>query len=285
MMERSELDDWLPYKPPRDEPEEAEDLDRAAPLRRRDKQVGQDGLDADAELALWQRWHQQDTDARAQLIAHYMPYAKAQAARLYARRPHDEFEFNEYFQFAMVGLLESIDRYQLGKGAQFKTFAMLRIHGAVLTGLGSLSDKTQQIAMHKRLAAERLASLKEDKLSTPASGSRNLLQQLSDVGVGIALGMILDGSGMLVESGETIPDNGYVELEIRQVREQLWTMVKRLTEREREVIQLHYLQQKDFNDIAGELALSKGRISQLHRQGIARLRDLISKLEKCDIAF
>ncbi|RAN48453.1 hypothetical protein RB25_11585 [Herbaspirillum rubrisubalbicans] len=217
------------------------------------------------------------------MVAHYLPYARAQAAKLFARRPHDEFEFDEYLQFAMVGLLESIDRYQLDKGAQFKTFSMLRIQGAILSGLGNLSDKAQQITMRKRLAAERTASLKEERQLS--SNPHNLLQELSDVGVGIALGMILDGSGMLYEGEGVLPDTAYVRQEMRQVREQLWSMVKRLTGREREVIQLHYLQQKDFNDIANELQLSKGRVSQLHRQAIVRLRDLISKLGKCDIAF
>lgn len=279
-----EFDEWEPYKPPLQDDDEPIVEERASSFNAFGKRTAQVAISAGDEIALWERWRQQhDRNAHAQLVNHYMSYAKAQAARLYARRPHDEFEFDEYLQFAMVGLMESIERYQLGKGAQFKTFAMLRIQGAVLNGLGHLSDKTQQIAMHRRLAAERVASLKEDKLSS--SPSHSLLQELSEVGVGIALGMILDGSGMLAETEEAMPDNVYVQVEMRQVREQLWTLVKRLTEREREVIHLHYLQQKGFNEIAEELKLTKGRISQLHRQGVARLRDLISKVEKCDIAF
>lgn len=283
-MAESTLDDWEPYKPPLQEDGEgtAEEYDEQFNLPR--KPSVKNAVNEEDELALWQRWcQQQDQDARAELVQLYMSYAKTQAARLYARRSHDEFEFDEYLQFAMVGLMESVDRYQLGRGAQFKTFAMSRIHGAIINGLGHLSDKTQQHAMRRRLAAERVASLKTDKLTT--AQNQNLLQELSEVGVGIALGMVLEGSGMLIDPEDSMPDNVYVQVEMRQVREQLWTMVKRLTDREREVVHLHYLQHKNFEEIAVELKLTKGRISQLHRQGIARLRELISKVEKCDVAF
>lgn len=72
------------------------------------------------EAVLWRHWREQgDAQARETLIRLHTPYARILAAKLYAGRYHDEVEFDDYFQFACVGLLESIDRYDPQYGATF----------------------------------------------------------------------------------------------------------------------------------------------------------------------
>jgi RNA polymerase sigma factor for flagellar operon FliA len=41
------------------------------------------------------------------------------------------------------------------------------------------------------------------------------------------------------------------------------------------VIRRHYLQQQGFEEIAAILQLTRGRVSQLHRQGLDRIRRLM----------
>jgi RNA polymerase sigma factor for flagellar operon FliA len=185
---------------------------------------------------------------------------------------HDEFQFDEYFHFAVVGMMEALERYAPDRGAQFKTFATPRINGAILNGLERLSEKQQQIGLQRRLARERLESLKEQDGQDPG---RQLLQQLGDIGVGIALGFLLEGTGMMCSGDDALPDNAYSHIELRQLRERLWQLVERLTEREKQVIRRHYLQQQGFEEIAAILQLTRGRVSQLHRQGLDRIRRLM----------
>ena len=99
------------------------------------------------ESALWKRLRDgADTGARDALLAMHMPYAKVVAASYYSRRFHDEIEFGDYLQYASVGLLEAMDRYDPARGVQFRTFAARRMHGAILNGLERLTEKQQQIA-------------------------------------------------------------------------------------------------------------------------------------------
>ncbi|GAB7541620.1 sigma-70 family RNA polymerase sigma factor [Cupriavidus sp. 8B] len=224
-----------------------------------------------------------DDAARELLSAHYLPYARAQAAKLYARRTHDGFEFDEYLQFAVVGLMESLERYSPDHGAQFKTFATPRIIGAMLNGLERLSERQQQIGLRRRLAAERTASLAAGALSE--GNAQRLLRELGDIGVGVALGILLEGTGMLVDHDEGLPDNAYSRVELRQLRLQIWRLVENLTPRERDVIRLHYQQLKPFEEIAIELQLTRGRVSQLHQQGLKRLHSLTVRGGRCDIAY
>jgi len=42
---------------------------------------------------------------------------------------------------------------------------------------------------------------------------------------------------------------------------------------ERRVLEEHYFEHRPFADIAAALRLTRGRVSQLHKRGIERLRD------------
>ena len=262
----SEADRWEPYRPP-------SPLAGAAP-----------GMAEDSEERLWQRWiDAHDEAARGALVLRYASYAKALAGKLFARRIGSEIAFDDYEQFAMVGLLQAVDAYRLGRGATFKTFATLRIRGAILSGLRHLSERQEQLAWRRRIVRERAAALAPEQFSPGASP--NLLGELLTVAAGLALGVLLEDSGMLRQESDSLPGNAYAETELRQLRLQVRPLLDRLTEREREVVRLHYMESRSFDEIATTLNLSKGRISQLHRQALARLRSMMDKAHKHDPVY
>ncbi len=231
--------------------------------------------DLAGEATLWQRWTEaRDEQARDLLARHYQDYARALAAQLYGRRSSDEFEFDEYLQFATVGMLESLDRFDPSHGAVFKTFATRRITGAVLSGLASLSERQEQIVLRRRVGEERTASLAGDRLAH--DDPEAILRELAGIGVGLALGYILDGTGMMEGGERALPDNTYSRIELKQFQERIKHVLKGLTPREQDVIRLHYFQSKSFDEVGEQLGLTKGRISQLHKQALARLRGLVA---------
>lgn len=228
------------------------------------------------ESALWKRLRDgADTGARDALLAMHMPYAKVVAASYYSRRFHDEIEFGDYLQYASVGLLEAMDRYDPARGVQFRTFAARRMHGAILNGLERLTEKQQQIAARQRLRADRMQDLKslaQDAAGTPPQQPEQLMRFVSDVGIGLALCWMLDGTAMIenTEAATAIPF--YQDHALRQARERLLRAVDALAPQERTVIRNHYLQEMPFDEIAASLRLTKGRISQIHKQALLHLR-------------
>lgn len=238
---------------------------------------------ADGESCLWRRWRlEADRAAHRALVELHAPFARGLAARSFARRVTHEVAFDDYVQLAMVGLLESIERFVPGGEAQFRTFALRRIQGAIHNGLSRWTERQQQASTRRRLEAERIASLVPEKL-TQASGEE-LLAHLGDVAVGVAVGLILEAVG-LAPGPREVHGDPYAQLELRQLREQAWRMVDRLPERERLVIELHYRHARRFDEIARKLEVTKGRISQIHRQALVRLRGLVSKADRCNVAF
>jgi RNA polymerase sigma factor FliA len=232
------------------------------------------GTIAPAELALWEQWRETRSEqAHGQLAALYGDYARIVAASYYARRFHDEIEFAEYSQFAYVGLLEAIERFDPAFGVQFRTFAARRMHGAILDGVEKLTEKQQQIAAVRRLRAQRKDSLLEEGEAAPVSRTpEQVLRFVSEIGLGLAVSWLLEGTGM-VDGGERSETmQFYQSVELRQLRERLLQLVKDLPAQQSRVISAHYLQEIPFEEIAQSMGLSKGRISQIHKQALATLR-------------
>jgi RNA polymerase sigma factor FliA len=222
--------------------------------------------------SLWVRWIESRHIAdRHALVERYTGFARMLAAKCYSGRISPELEFGDYLQFAMVGLIEAIDRYEPSGGAKFETFASLRINGSVLNGVESLSEVQRQTSVRHRVVKERAASV----ASNTSTQAVSALEKLAEIAIGLALGFALEDSGVYEGSGErALPDNAYRRLELQQLSQRLADCVRSLPEQQRVVIHRHYFQQMPFDDIAASLSLSKGRVSQVHSAALANLRDL-----------
>jgi RNA polymerase sigma factor FliA len=263
------------------------------------------GLDAE-ERSLWELARgDSGAAARDVLLERHLPYAKIVAATYYGRRHHDGVGFDDYLQLARMGLLEAFERFDPDCGAQFRTFAARRMHGAILDGLSQLTEVQSQLSARKRILSDRTNSLtgharaEDERGSDPAPPgdqrdavkarrpTGDLFQYLAQVGMGLALGFMLEESGLFDHAGDrsTGSDPCYAAVEMHQTRHLLRSIVDALPPAERRVIRLHYLQGMLFDQIAVSLQLSKGRVSQLHKQGLASLRSMMVARGSYDQSF
>lgn len=232
------------------------------------------------EQASWAAVRAGDTQARGRLIEAYLPFARIMAARLYAARVDHDIEFDDYLQYATVGLIESVDRFDPAFGTLFKTFAAHRIQGAVSNGLEQLSEKRTQVGTRRRLQAER-----RDSAAAALDDGTDLFQQLADVAVGLALGFVLEDARDDALADGDGPEQPYGALEMAQLRTRLQALVAGLPQRERLVIKYHYLNQVPFNLIADTMGITKGRVSQIHRNALDQLRKAMRAMRACDVAW
>jgi RNA polymerase sigma factor FliA len=239
-----------------------------------DKSPDAAGEQDTAETHLWCSWRSTgDESAREALLAIHLPYARVVAAMIFAQRSREDLDFDDYLQLARIGMLEAFNRYDPDKGAQFRTFAARRMRGAVLDGLAHMTERQEQLAHRRRLLSERMASV----ASPAAHQKEDIFQYLAEVGMGLAIGFMLENTGLFSagdEAATTSPDPSYRAVELQHTRQQLSN-----------VIQLHYLQGHAFEDIAGELDLTKGRISQIHKKALSSLRELLARRDTCDQSF
>ena len=257
--------------------------------------------------ALWQRFIADgNADARLQLIDAYQPFAKSMAARLYARRPDSDIEFGDYLQHAFIGLIESVDRYRPEEKASFTTFASYRIRGAVLDGVEKASERREAGAYARRVANERLRSLDSEDFGSrreeaKRGSSRNsadaskrgdandaggdAFASLVSVTTRLALAFLLEDAGMTRDAKAASADDPYAMNLMRDLAERLVEAMDELPERDRNILRCHYFGHMDFTCVAKLLGLSKGRVSQLHRRALDRLRDLLRERGRFDDFF
>ena len=229
--------------------------------------------DAQALESLWQAYvDSRAATLREQLVCAYLPFARMLSAKLYANRTHMAVEFDEYLQYARVGLMEAVDRFDPHRGFKFETFAASRINGAILNGLEAYSEVHEQVAARKRLLQARVETLKGEL--PDAANPEALFGFLAEMAIGLAVGFALDQSGMYQaeEQGPQYQDNTYAGVELRQLRLRLRSMLDGLPGKHRQVLSYHYLQQWPFDEIAEAMQLSKGRVSQLHKEALLKLR-------------
>jgi RNA polymerase sigma factor for flagellar operon FliA len=226
------------------------------------------------EQELWSAWtEQRDADAREKLIGHYLPFANMLAAKLYAGRQVDQAEFEEYRQYAIVGMIEAVDRFDMMRNASFRTYAGHRITGAVLNGIEKACEKQQQITARASLRKERLESMRDgERKASP----QDLFSGLADLALGLALGYMLEDSGMFQEQEQQYTEHFYDRHELNQLKQTIKGIVDVLPDQARNVVCYHYYQGLSFEEIARMLSLSKGRISQIHRQALKLLQEIYS---------
>jgi RNA polymerase sigma factor for flagellar operon FliA len=125
------------------------------------------------------------------------------------------------------------------------------------------------------LIQDRVRSLDGAESSPPgrAIGSvEAALSRLSEAAIGLAIGFMLEGSGMYSDGSEQSIHDGYASLAMVDLTNRLHAAVDALSPQEQAVVKGHYFHQRQFVELAEQLSLTKGRISQIHRQAVERLR-------------
>ena len=219
-----------------------------------------------------------------QCVVRFAPLVKRIAHHMMAALP-PSVEIDDIIQSGMMGLLDAARRYTETEGAQFETYAVQRIRGAMLDSLRqsdwlprSLRRSLRRIESaisrleqaHGRAPSEReLASA----LEMPLEEYQHLLQEAR----GYQLVSYEDFMGGEEESfvdrycSDGRPDPlGF--LTDRAVREELAEAIDELPDREKKVMGLYYEQELNLREIGEVLGVSESRICQLHTQAIARLR-------------
>ena len=215
---------------------------------------------------LWAQFvHGRSPELRAALVERYQPLVRVLAASVYGKRVGDYFEFDDLYQWGMVGLLQAIDRFQPDFGNKFETYAEHRIRGEIMSQLSKTSEFACQLSARKQALKDRAELPMQEPLSP--------FDALFSLSIGLAIGFMLEGTRMYQAEGEAGQESGYQSLAIKQLSEQLRGKVASLPERQGQVIRLHYFSGLQFVEIAEILEVSKGRVSQLHGEALSRLRD------------
>jgi len=223
------------------------------------------------EASLWRRLRFNDEiRCRTRLFERYVELARAVARGEQRRRPSYGLERGDFEQLAFGGLIEAIDRFDPVRGSPFEAYARPRIKGAISDGVERSSEAGAMFAFRRRIENERMRSLAHEGAG---ASSVDPVGELAALVATIAIGLIAEASA---NAGPDAPLDAYESVAFRDFKLRVIREISKLSEAQRTIIEHHYFLGVAFNEIAQTLKLSKGRISQLHRGALQRLRERLT---------
>ena len=211
------------------------------------------------------------------LVRAHLPLVKRIAQQLLVRLP-EHIEMDDLIQVGLIGLLKASDDHQADSGAQFSTYAAIRIRGAMLDELRSrdwLPRSVQRDLGRVAAAIERA----EQRVGRPATDQEiadqlemdlDSYQQLSGELACARIGQLeeLDVPTEVDATTNTVFDSAR--------REAVVEAIGRLPEKEGMMLSLYYTEVLNLKEIGMVLNVSESRVSQIHGQAVARLRSKLT---------
>ena len=230
---------------------------------------------------------QQEVD-RETYVIEYASMVKHIANRLAARLP-SSIQVDDLIQAGMIGLLEAVDKFDPNRATKFKTYAEIRVRGAMLDELRakdwiprSVRDNSSKLEVaYTYLRSQNIDHPTDKQLAKQLDIKATELPAFLDKARPIPL-LSLDNLGSMgnYEEGlnilDTISDpdeKDPVETLLgSEAKEILLNAIETLPEKEKLVLSLYYNEDLNLKEIGAVLGITESRTSQLRTKAIAMIR-------------
>jgi len=220
--------------------------------------------------------------ARDGLVTLHLPLVEHCARRF--RNRGEPFE--DLVQVGTIGLIKSIDRFDLDRGVEFSTYATPTIIGEIKR---YFRDKGWAIRVPRRLQELRMQISSTAAELTQSLGRSPTPRELAEV-IGCTVDDIVEGiessnaySTLSLDAAEDSGDEGGVsmlemmglddaELEHIEIRESIKPLLEALPSREKRILLLRFFRNKTQSEIAEEIGVSQMHVSRLLSRTLDQLR-------------
>ncbi len=228
---------------------------------------------------------------KEKIIEEFVPVIKTLALKV-AKGINDESLLDDLISAGVLGLLEAMEKYKPEKGIKLKTYAYLRIRGAMIDELRSrdffprsIRAKAKKIEKAIRELEGKLGRLPYEEevavfLEMDKEEYLDLLKDFANLSV-VSIDELTDLTEedrekivrYLLDEGE----NPERIAEIRELEKVIAEEFEKLPEKQRLVLSLYYKDDLNMKEIASLLGVTEARICQIHTQAILNLRSLLKK--------
>ena len=207
--------------------------------------------------------------------------------------PHSFHQTLRSMIWSMLGfwvLMDAIEKFEPSRGVKFKTYAELRIRGAMIDSLReldwaprSLRKKSKELSKaSQKLQQELGREVSDQEICEEMGIELDELYKLEDQLTGLSVGSFYDASRKYGEDEsdaeslinyypddvEKGPTHVFEKEELKAI---LAEAVDGLSRKERLVVSLYYFEELTMKEIGAVLRVNESRVSQLHTKAMLRL--------------
>lgn len=213
--------------------------------------------------------------AQVRRIAHY-----------YHGRVSGVIEVDDLIQVGNLGLIDAAQRYVPKDGVSFSSYAGIRIRGAIVDHLRRSSNLCRTTIMMRQKIKRSTDALEQRLQRAPTA-----IEIADEAGMSISeyeewrlafqanthnsIDEVMDDFSIWFHSSDENPE---VHMEKLEIKAALDLALRDLSEKEALVIQLYYVEELNVYEIAEVLGVTTGRVSQIKKAAITRLRDRMAEI-------
>ena len=231
---------------------------------------------------------QQTDQLRDRLLVNYSPLVKYVTGRVSARMT-GAVDREDFMSSGLMGLLSAIETYDPEREAKFETYAISKIRWAMLDE----ARKEDSLPRRTRSRARQIETARRDLFQQlQRDPSETELAEKAGLSISDYRGVVQQQDRSKISSlevqvdeedsqtfGPQIADEAAADPEsaVEQVerREELVLAMRELSEKERTVVTLYFYEDLTLREIGQALGLTEGRISQILKKTLGKLRNLI----------
>jgi RNA polymerase sigma factor for flagellar operon FliA len=237
---------------------------------------------------LWIKYGQtKDRTIKQALIGEYVDLVKIVAGRMY-NFYGSKIEYDDLVGFGVMGLIDSIERFDISKNIKFETYAQIRIRGTIIDNIRKLDWIPRSLRKKSKDIQNGMMRLENDLGRTPSNEELSQylnmpLEELEATLADISNFNMTSLEELLVNKGEYYINNNKDKntpehiFEKKELKEILSKTIDRLPEKEKTVISLYYYEELTYKEIGYIMELSESRISQLHSKAILKIKNQLVK--------
>jgi RNA polymerase sigma factor FliA len=242
-------------------------------------------------VALWEEYSRtKNPQLKQQLVTEYTGVVKFVVSKFRSnfRQSMSIIDEHDLLQLGMLGLLDSIERFDPTRGVKFETYAITRIRGTV-------QDELRKLDWVPRSVREKVRTL--DRVTQQVEcGTATLTAE--PAGLGESASPVDNYMDLLHDTRRATPeifsrgDNGEDVMENipsedvsvvdavgnDQIKSLLIKLIENLPQQDRLVVSLYYYEELTFKEIANILQLSESRVFQKHAAILERIREHAKEL-------
>lgn len=241
-------------------------------------------LNAKEKEELLKRIKAGDNDAREKFIQGNLRLVLSIAHR-FSQSGED---IDDLFQIGCVGMIKAIDNFDISQNVQFSTYAVPMIMGEIKR---YLRDSTNPIRVSRSVRDTAYKALKAKELLTAATQKDPTITEIAnEIGIDREdIVMALEAIQSPVSIYEPLYTDGNDTLclydQIKDKKNQEDTVVNnlalkdalsRLSDRERQIINMRYFDGKTQMETAAEIGISQAQVSRLEKCALKAMRNTLS---------